>query len=103
MQRVRRKKQEAPIEAPESPTPEAASPEEQPGPGGVRVQWGSFAQNFDLEGMTLLQAYHLVRGLYGIPGGINAYVNGDEAAGDRVLRADDSVEFVRLAGEKGAR
>lgn len=103
MQRVRRKKQEAPTGVPETPTPETSSTEEQAGPGPVRVQWGSFARNFDLEGMTVQQAYQLVRPIYGMPGGINAYVNGDEARGDRLLRADDSLEFVRLAGEKGAR
>lgn len=72
------------------------------GAGTVSVQWGPFSEDLALAGMTVGEVYRMLRGPYKLAPAVRANVNGREAAADTELDTDDRLEFVRLAGEKGA-
>ena len=53
--------------------------------------------------MSVDDVLQLLRRPYNIAPGVRTLVNGRAAAGHQQLEADDVLEFVRPAGEKGAR
>ena len=96
-------------ENPTPPTPaEQACPPEIPEvpapPASVQVIFGPMADRMDVQGMTVGEAYGLLRHTLNLPdGNVTALVNGEESNGDRRLQAGETLEFVRIAGEKGGR
>jgi hypothetical protein len=79
---------------------------ESAGPGAsstVRVVWGLMTENLDVQNMTVEEVHGLLRGPFHIAPGVRALVNGRVADGEQRLCANDVLEFVRPAGEKGAR
>lgn len=89
-------------ELPPAP-PAAAVPEPASDDPSVEVIWGALPDRYDLAGVTVVEAYRLLREHLGIPGGVRALVNGAEAEATATLRPGDVLEFVRAAGERGAR
>ena len=69
----------------------------------VQVIWGATAENFDLAGMTVADAYRLLSAPLNIAPAVAALVNGCTAEGEHRLGVGDVLEFARPAGEKGAR
>ena len=86
--------------APGGSEPAAAPPE--PQPQGIQVIFGPIAQPFDFEGMSVGAARGLLQHALNIPPGAAALVNGNPVDPERDLVAGDTLEFVRLAGEKGS-
>ena len=72
------------------------------GDGTVHLTWGPLTENLDLAGMNVGEVYRLLRQPYRLAPEVRVNVNGSEADADTRLEAGDSLEFVRLAGEKGA-
>lgn len=72
-------------------------------PVGVQVIWGALTERMELEGMTVADAERLLRGPFRIAPRSRAVVNGRPVALDHRLAAGEVLEFVRRAGEKGAR
>ena len=79
------------------PPPQEATPEA----GSVEVIWGALPDRYEVAGMTVVEAYRLLREHLGIPRGVRALVNGAEAEPATALRPGDVLEFVRAAGERG--
>ena len=105
MQKLRRQRRDVPL--PErGPAPGAdrsGDAEAARAPGMVQVHGGGImGEEMDLAEMTVGEAHRLLRGPYRIPPNAHALVNGTEADADRRLAEGDTLEFVRLAGEKGA-
>jgi len=70
----------------------------------VKVIWGPIVKEVAaLSGLTVGSLYRGVREAFGIPSGAKPLVNGARAEGaSHSLKAGDTCEFVRHAGEKGA-
>ena len=94
---------ERPVRRNERPTPEAppATPRGQAG-GEVRVHWGAMSESLERGGLSVGDARELLTRPYHIPAEAQVTVNGVEAEAGQRLEAGDVLEFVRLAGEKGA-
>ncbi len=88
---------------PQDPPPAAPAP---PAPvadaGNVEVIWGALPDHYEIAGLTVVEAYRLLREHLGIPAGVRALVNGAEVGARVRLRPGDLLEFVRAAGERGA-
>ena len=69
--------------------------------GTVMVIWGANMDELDASGLTIDEVRTQVGSAYNIAPDADVNVNGVTATGDTRLRAGDSVEFVRAAGEKG--
>ena len=82
------------------PTSEGAGPRTS---STVRVVWGLMTENLDVQNMSVDEVHGLLRQPFHIAPGVRALVNGQLADGEQRLRANDVLEFVRPAGEKGAR
>jgi hypothetical protein len=70
--------------------------------GTVQVIWGPFTEPLEVAGLSVAQAFELLRDPFNIAPGAEVNVNGVAAAPEQRLRAGDVLEFVRGAGEKGA-
>jgi hypothetical protein len=70
--------------------------------GPVQVIWGPFTEALEVGGMTAAEVFRLLRDPYNIAPGAAIHVNGALADPNQRLRAGDTLEFVRGAGEKGA-
>jgi hypothetical protein len=104
MQPLHERRAPRPPRRPELP-PEpsgAGAPEPAPDDAAVEVIWGALPDRYDLAGVTVVEAFRLLREHLGIPAGVRAVVNGAEAEATRTLRPGDVLEFVRAAGERGA-
>jgi hypothetical protein len=73
-----------------------------PVPPTVQVIWGPMVDAMSVAGMSVAEVRALLQGPYNIPAHAAAVVNGSPERADRRLEAGDVLEFVRLAGEKGA-
>jgi hypothetical protein len=74
---------------------------EAPAAKDVTVSYGSRVQAFALAGMTISHAVNVVGPILGVAPGRPALVNGQRVRASRRLAADDALELVRVAGEKG--
>jgi hypothetical protein len=102
MEQLRRRRREE-IQSP-SPLP-GRGPDDAalPGPAsGVLVTYGPSQETLELEGLTVMQAFELLRQPFHVAPEANVIVNGRPASPDQQLVRGDSLEFVRLSGEKGA-
>lgn len=82
--------------------PTEADVESAPQPGGqVQVTWGPMTEHLDVAHMTVGDVYRLLRRPYNIAPTVRVNVNGGEATAHTRLEPGDTLEFVRLAGEKG--
>ena len=95
-----------PTRPPATATPEPAPPAEAPAAaddaGSVEVIWGALPDRYEIAGLTVVEAYRLLREHLGMPRGVRALVNGAEVQANAPLRTGDQLEFVRPAGERGA-
>ncbi len=87
---------------PAGPPPENAAQPEATAGGTVHLTWGPLTEDLDLAGMTVREVYRLLRQPYNLAPNVRVNVNGAGADAGTRLEAGDSLEFVRLAGEKGA-
>ena len=106
MERQRRARREEPRRV--IPRPEAADSSAgtaaAPAPAAVQVIFGPVAQSMDLQSMSVGDAYNLLQHTLNIPTAqVTALVDGQEADASRILELGQTLEFVRMAGEKGAR
>jgi len=69
--------------------------------GTVQVIWGPTAEGLDLGGMTVGDAYRLLRVPFHLAPMVTALVNGTAVDAEHRLAAGDVLEFTRPAGEKG--
>jgi len=72
----------------------------------VHVIHGPLTMPFAVAGMTVAEAFTLLRGPLGLgeaDGNIEVLVNGRVASGETSLERDSTLEFVHRSGEKGAR
>ncbi len=69
--------------------------------GTVQVTWGALIDDLEVVGMTVGEVQTLLATAYNLAPGVRVNVNGAEADADTLLVTDDSLEFVRAAGEKG--
>ncbi len=106
MSQLRRRRREQPRQrhdiAPEVPLPSADEIDGSEGES-VQVIWGPMVDDFDVADLTVRDVYQLLQAPYHIAPGVTANVNGAEVAPDTRLARGDVLEFVRAAGEKGAR
>lgn len=102
MERVLRRRQEKQL-AWRSASPGAGQAQAAARVVGVQVIWGPLTERMQLEGLTVAEAERLLRHPFHIAPGVRALVNGLEATPNRELAVGDVLEFVRAAGEKGAR
>ena len=82
------------------------SPDEPGSPGpasGVLVTYGPNQETLELEGLTVAQAFELLRQPFHMAPEASVLVNGRPGAPNQQLARGDALEFVRLSGEKGAR
>ena len=86
----------------EVPSSGPAQAEDQRTSGSVQLIWGAVTENLELAGMSVEQAYDLLRAPFHIAPQVTALVNAVEATPDQRLEAGDLLEFTRPAGEKGA-
>jgi hypothetical protein len=70
---------------------------------GVQVISGATVQTLGLAGLRISQAREVLRSLLQIDARMPVLVNGRETPEAERLQAGDTLEFVHLAGEKGAR
>ena len=70
--------------------------------GNVQIIWGATMDEFEVAGLTVAEAREQLAGPFHIPPGVAVNLNGEQVGGDARLRAGDTLEFVRSAGEKGA-
>ena len=69
--------------------------------GTVQIVWGPMMDDLDVAGWTVGDVISDLRGVYRLPQGVVANVNGVEAGANTRLDVGDELEFVRAAGEKG--
>lgn len=68
----------------------------------ITVRYGvNFLSREDLAGYTVAQIREEVAGGLGVPADAQARVNNVQAAPDHEVVAGSTVEFVKIAGEKG--
>lgn len=68
----------------------------------VRVIHGANERYFDhLTGKTVGSVRKSLRDAFNIPGDASALINGKEVGDDFILASGNSLEFVKMAGEKG--
>jgi hypothetical protein len=67
----------------------------------VTVIYGSRVRAFALAGMTTSHALDVLGPILGVEPGRPALVNGQRARAGRRLAVNDTLELVRVAGEKG--
>jgi hypothetical protein len=67
----------------------------------VTVIYGSRVQAFALAGMALSQAFDVLAPILGVEPGRPVLVNGQRARAGHQLAVGDTLELVRVAGEKG--
>ena len=67
----------------------------------VSIVWGANVDDHEVAGMTIDEVRQELRQVFNIAPDADVVVNGVGATGDTVLRAGDSLEFVRVGGEKG--
>ena len=79
----------------------AADAAEAAAPSHVQVIWGALVEQMELAGLTVAEAFRLLRPTFNLAPGVSAFVDGELSRGDRRLAAGESLEFVRAAGEKG--
>jgi hypothetical protein len=78
-----------------------ARPASEPG-GAVQVIAGPTAESLELAGMSVGEAYGLLRVPFNLAPMVTALVNGRPVEADHRLALGDVLEFTRPAGEKGA-
>lgn len=102
MEKYRRLKSETASREADSPS-SGLGPDKVETPGSVEVIWGFVPeQHFDIQGLTVGEAFDLLRGPLNIAPGVVATINRNPAQADDRLAANDTLEFVKAAGEKGA-
>jgi hypothetical protein len=74
----------------------------QAGSGAVRVICGVHTLEAQVAGRTVADVRAALSQALNVSPEAVTVVDGVEVGGDHVLRADEQLEFVRLAGEKGA-
>lgn len=104
MERLRRRVDDTPQEETLARPPIAPPPATAPVAASATVQviWGPIAEHIAVAGMTAAEARALLQGPYNIAPHANMLVNGAPVSRTQRLAAGDTLEFVRLAGEKGA-
>ncbi len=106
MERARRRRREGGPQAPLAQSivlpASAATAERAAEMTTVQVIWGPVAEQMVLGGMTVQEVRKLLQRAYNIPAHAAVVVNGRPVDGSYRLAAADVIEFVRLAGEKGA-
>jgi len=102
MERLRRREREE-IDLPLTPEPHIERPgtPATPAPTTVEVIWGPMVESMAAAGMTVGDVRALLQRPYNIPVQAAALVNGTPARPEQRLRAGDTLEFARAAGEKG--
>ncbi len=109
---LRRPRSGAALQVVPEPEPETTFESQEPRPeadgldaaGGssVEVIHGVTRLAVPLAGMTVTEAFELMRHALHLPEDVMALVDGSQAEGDTRLEGRSSLEFVRYAGEKGA-
>ena len=104
MERLRRYEEEEPA-APPLPEVRRGSdaPSEAPvGPATVQVIWGPMVEPMAVGRMTVGEVRALLQRAYNIPAHAATLVDGRRVTAQHRLTAGETLEFVRMAGEKGA-
>ncbi len=104
MERLRRYEEEEPFA---SPPPEqrrgSDAPLEAPvQPTTVQVIWGPMVEQMAVGGMNVGEVRALLQRAYNIPPHAEALIDGRRVTAQHRLAPGQTLEFVRMAGEKGA-
>lgn len=88
----------APFTPPELPEPSAPAAL---GPAAAQVIYGASVQTMPLAGLTVSQAREIAAAVLQVDRRAPCLVNGHPVSRDYVIQADDTIEYVHFAGEKG--
>jgi len=69
--------------------------------GNVEVLYGAEAQTLSISGHNVMTVRGELKHVLNIPDDAQARVNGELVDGDYVLQEHDTLEFVKVAGQKG--
>jgi len=69
--------------------------------GSVEVMYGAESQELAIAGHTVSDVRSHLKHVLNIPADAQARVNGELKDGDYVLLENDTLEFVKVAGQKG--
>jgi molybdopterin converting factor small subunit len=69
--------------------------------GSVEVMYGAESQELAIAGHTVGDVRSHLKHVLNIPADAQARVNGELKDGDYVLQENDTLEFVKVAGQKG--
>lgn len=69
--------------------------------GSVEVMYGAESQELAIAGHTVADVRSHLKHVLNIPADAQARVNGELKDGDYVLQENDTLEFVKVAGQKG--